>query len=641
MSALASAIAPVVVVALLAAVLFNVAPAKVPAQARTDRPRITRIYAADGSQIAALRAYESFIPVAAEDLPHFLKEAVVAVEDRRFHSHRGVDVRSVVRALWTNMRRNGTVQGASTITQQYVKHAFMPDHERTLMTKVHEALEAIRLEQRLSKEEILHRYLSTVYFGGGAYGVGAAADTFFRKAPLALTLSEAALLAGVVRAPTALNPRSNLAAAEARRRLVLRLMRDQDRITDDQYEAATRERIVLAEDGADPDEPGTIVHAPRQEAGRYDYFVDYARRYLVERYGETRVFHGGLRVETSLDPELQRLAEEAVTDALSSTHPPLSMSLVSVEPGTGLVRALVGGRDFDRSQVNLALGRCDDEDLPSPRGPLCLDGGGTGRQPGSAFKPFVLARALEKGISLERRYRAPARYTFPSCRGVGCSVRNAGTAGYGRLTLRQATASSVNTVFAQLIDDVGVDDVADLAHRLGVTTVDTDGAKYGRSLALGTVEVSPLDMAAAYAVFANRGIQLPASPVLRVTTATGEVLEDNTARRGRRVLGAATADRVTEALKGVVDHGTGRAADIDDPAVAGKTGTTDNNSDAWFVGYTPALSTAVWMGHADSRRPLAGVKGHARVSGGTIPARTWAAFTEPALDRLGQVEGAR
>ncbi|HWC11562.1 MAG TPA: transglycosylase domain-containing protein [Acidimicrobiales bacterium] len=630
--AVSSVGAPVVVIAVLAAALVSVPAGTLPAEKRGPGSPITRIYAADGRQIAALRAFERFIPVPPGDIPTVVKDAVLAVEDRRFYSHQGVDFRSVLRALWVNLNEGRIVQGGSTITQQYVKQAYMTDRDRSFTDKLREAVLASRVEQEFSKDEILHRYLSTVYLGSGAYGVGAAADTYFRKPVSELTLSEAALLAGMIRAPTLLDPRSNRHRADARRRVVLQRMYDQHRIADEHYRAALDERVTLVADGDPPDGPATLVHPPRSDRGQHQYFVDYVTRYLVARYGETKVFEGGLRVETSLDPRLQALAESAAADALAGTDPPLEMSLVSIDPRTGLVRALVGGRDFTRSQVNLALGNCVDD----PEGDdLCVDGGGSGRQPGSLFKVFVLARALEEGRTLRTVYRAPARYRFPSCRGAGCTVANAGRRGYRRMSLKRATAHSVNTVFAQLVRDVGVKDTAELAHRLGVTTVPSDGKRaegepYGPSLALGAAEVSPLAMAAAYGVFANRGVRLPASPVVRVTAADGEVLEDNTARRGRRVLAAAVADRVTEALRDVVEYGTGTAAEIPVPA-AGKTGTAENHTDAWFAGFTANLSTAVWMGYADSQRPLTHINGQARVYGGTIPARTWAAFMTSAL----------
>ena len=641
--AMTGLIVPVTVLALLAAALYSLPSGPLPPEERAGS-RITRIYAADGTEIATMHGFERFIPVEPDDIPSALKGAVIAIEDERFESHRGVDGRSVLRALWKNLTNGRVLQGGSTITQQYVKQVYMGDRERTLITKMREAVLAAQVEQELSKDEILHRYLSTVYFGAGAYGVGAAADGYFRKLVTDLTISEAAVLAAVIRAPTALNPRSNPLGAERRRRLVLRRMHHQQRITAVEYETALAQPVMAATEAAPADASVTRIYPPRENQGSYPYFVDYVRRYLVARHGEEAVMNRGLKVQTTLNRDLQRAAEAAVADGLSGTEAPLEMSLVSIDPRTGLVRALVGGRDFDRSQVNLALGGCPgSESTEDTDHPLCMSGGGTGRQPGSAFKVFPLVLALQEGMSLDRVYPAPARYTFPRCRGVGCTVSNSSRHGYGRLTLRRALAHSVNTVFAQLIDDVGVRQTAQLAKRMGITSIDADGKlpngePYGPSLALGAAEVSPLDMAASYGVLANGGVRLPASPVLRVTAADGEVLEDNTSRRGRRVIGTAVASQVTKALQDVIAYGTGKAAAVDVPGVAGKTGTAENYSDAWFVGFTRSLSTAVWMGYSDSQRPLTGISGENRVYGGTIPARTWAAFMGAALEGAAPVE---
>jgi membrane peptidoglycan carboxypeptidase len=347
-------------------------------------------------------------------------------------------------------------------------------------------------------------------------------------------------------------------------------------------------------------------------------------------------------VETALDPRLQGLAVDSVKKALTGTNPPLEMALVTVEPGTGFVRAMVGGRDFSKSQVNLALGNCpDDYEIPK-EGPICLSGGGSGRQPGSSMKPVTLAKAYEEGIGPGRVYSGPGTYTIPGCRGTGCVVHNVESGSYGSISLKQATAFSVNTVYAQLIEDVGVKETAEMANRLGITMVPADGIQplgaskgepYGVGLTLGAAEVSPLEMASAYSVFAARGLQFSATPIIKVTDANGKILEDNTKRQGKRVLTEAVADNVTDALKGVINSGTGRGADIGRPdGTAGKTGSTDDNADAWFVGYTPALSTAIWMGYSDSNtKSLKNIKGVSTVYGGTIPASTWKAYMGEAL----------
>lgn len=638
----ASILTPVLVFAVLAAALFWLPPTgSLPEENELVQAGITRVYDVDGKEIGAFHRFETSVPTEASDLPDVLMEAVVAIEDRRFFDHDGADSRAVMRAAWKNITEGEYAEGASTITQQYVKRAYLSESEG-ILDKLREIVVARRLEERLSKEEILFRYLSTAYFGAGNYGVGAASLAYFRKPVNDLGLSEAALLAGLLRAPSELDPRSQPSGADDRRRLVLDAMRDQGRISAEQHATAVAEKVKVLADGdtiEDLSGPATAIFPVAPQMQDHSYFMDYVRRYLVTTYGEETVFEGGLRVETSLDPRLQRLAEESVARTLQGTRPPLEMALVSVEPATGFVRALVGGRDFESSNVNLALGGCPLEAPVEPDQPVCVSGGGTGRQPGSAFKPFTLARALEEGRSLTSGYPAPATYRFPGCgQGPGCTVSNAGRSGYGWLNLRQATVNSVNTVFAQLVNDVGVADTAELAHRLGLTAVNPDGevaegGSYGPSITLGTPEVAPLDMAAAFSVFANGGRQLPATPIVRVVGPDGKVLENNTSRHGEQVLDRRVAEQVNDVLADVISFGTGRAASFGEHGtMAGKTGTTENYSDAWFVGYTGLLSTAVWMGHSDSRQPLTNIKGESRVFGGTFPARTWADFMSKALE---------
>jgi penicillin-binding protein 1A len=306
-----------------------------------------------------------------------------------------------------------------------------------------------------------------------------------------------------------------------------------------------------------------------------------------------------------------------VAETLSGTSAPLEMSLVSVEPSTGHVQALVGGRDFDASQVNLALG------------------GSVGMQPGSSFKTFVLATALEHGINPETLFDAPASAEFPGCDPT-CTINNSDYEDHGRMTLRAATAASVNTVYAGLIDQLGPSTVAEMANRLGVSAIDPE-QPYGVSLALGAYEVSPLDMAAGYATLANRGVRQEATPILRVLDRHGNVLEDHTAPEGEAVLNPVIADTVSNVLEGVIQGGTGAAADIGRPA-AGKTGTAQDYRAAWFAGYTPQLSTAVWMGYSDSPRPLEGIKGLGAVHGGDFPAQTWQRYMAQALDGVPVVD---
>ena len=330
---------------------------------------------------------------------------------------------------------------------------------------------------------------------------------------------------------------------------------------------------------------------------------------MLARYGPEKLYRGGLRIETTIDPRLQFYAEQAVSGRLDGTSPPLDMALVTVEPSTGLVRAMVGGRDYASSQVNLALG------------------GALGFQPGSSFKTFVLAAAFEQGIGPDTAVDAPAQFRIPDCDGADCFLGNYSDGqGYGRMTLRKATASSINTVFAQLITDVGIQKTAEMANRLGVTSIDPNGS-YGVSLSLGASEVSPLDMASAYGTLANQGVRIDPTPILRVLDRDGHILEDNNHRQGTRAVSANVAANVTNVLQDVVKSGTGTAAALDRP-VAGKTGTAEEYRAAWFVGYTPQLSTAVWMGYTDAQRSLPGT------TGGSTPAQTWADFMRPAMNDL-------
>ncbi|MFP5320033.1 MAG: transglycosylase domain-containing protein [Acidimicrobiia bacterium] len=651
--AIGAVVAAVLMPFLVVLILYTMYKGLLSSDLPKERPSvvsgITRLYDDGGRQIGLLREFDLSIPVEQADIPDVLKQAVVAAEDRRFYSHSGVDDRAVFRALWSNLTGGGYVEGASTLTQQYARLVYL-DPAKTLSRKIQEAAIARRLEKEMSKDEILYRYLDRAYLGSGAYGVGAASQTYFRKSVRDLNLSEAALLAGLIRQPSVNDPRTNPSGAEAVRMQVLGQMRDQGRITDAQYSEAATQRLVLVTENFNPDGAATRIHPPLEQQSEYPYFTDYVRRYLVAKYGDEMVYRGGLKVTTSLNPSLQAKAEAAVKEALSGTSAPLEMAMVSVDPRTGLVRALVGGRDFAKSQVNLALGNCAGPVQPKPNEPFCVDGGGTGRQPGSAFKPVTLAEALEQGIPVTEVYSGPSSYRFRGCRGgdaAGCVVSNVESSGYGALSLRQATAYSVNTVYAQLIEDVGTKETAEMANRLGLTMINPEGKLpngelYGPSLTLGAAEVSPLDMASAYGAFANRGMLMAASPVVRVEDGNGKVLEEVKAKKAKRVLPEPIADTINDVLSDTVAYGTGTAADIGRPAgTAGKTGTSEDYGDAWFVGYTPELSTSVWMGYADSRKSLVNIKGHSRVYGGTMAAPTWKAYMESAAPELNLTDFAK
>jgi penicillin-binding protein 1A len=630
--------APVAVLTtVIAAFVLLPLPATLPEAKAVQGSIVSRVLDKDGNEIAVFREFEQNLPVQAQDIPLVLKQAVVASEDRNFYHHGGVDLRGSARALVADLRNSGFVQGGSTITQQYVKNAYT-GKQRTLVRKVRELVLASQLDRRTPKDQILFKYLGSIYLGEGAYGVGAASATYFRHPVNNLSLSEAALLAGIIPAPSRYEPRGNPQAAESRRETVLGKMLQQHYINDQQYASALQQRIVSSAN-AKPGVPLTAVFPPLQEPTKYPYFVDYVRRYLIARYGPARVFRGGLTIQTTLDPALQELADRTVRESLSGTSTPLEMSMVAVEPPTGYVKAVVGGRDFNRSQVNLALGGCPTRPQKAKVeveatcwGGETVTGGGTGRQPGSAFKPFTLATALSKGFSPSRVYAAPNAYTVPNCHGDHCTIGNNEGEGGGSVTLRVATWKSINTVFAQLIRDVGVRDTAEMAKRMGITSAWESPAVHGLSYTLGPLDVSPLDMASAYGVFANHGARQEPTPVAIVRDATGKVLEDNLHRAdGVRVIDPVVASNVTDMLRGVLTQGTATGKDIGRPA-AGKTGTAENFSNAWFVGYTPTLSTSVWLGYTGSQtEPLRHIHGVDKVYGGTIPAQTWHNFMVEAL----------
>ena len=649
---LSSAAVPIgVTVTVLAAFIFLPLPAALPAPTSEAESQISHVYALDdrgrATEIAVFRKFEQKIPVRPEDIPLHMKQAVVASEDRNFYSHGGVDVRGSARALWADLRNQSFEQGGSTITQQYVKNVYT-DKDRTIVRKVREAILASQLDRQFEKDEILFRYLEEVYLGEGAYGVGAASETYFRKPVTQLTISEAAMLAGLIPAPSFYEPRGNPQGAELKRKIVLENMLEQEYITQQQYDEALAQPVWFAGKGPPPG-PVTLVHPPLQQVTKYPYFVDYVRRYLVAKYGEKTVDQGGLQIQTTMDIELQEHAERTLADGLKGVPAPIEMGMASIEPPTGYVKALVGGRDFyngPNGQVNLALGKCPRKPaenvkvvVPAPcwEDPTTLvQGGGTGRQSGSSWKPYVLAAAFAKGYPPTRSYSAPGVYRIPNCKGPkGCEIGNYEGGAFGSADLRVGTWKSINTVYAQLIRDVGIKETAEMAAKLGITSAwysprQHGEEKFGLAYALGVLDISPLEQAAAYGVFAARGMRAAPTPVLKVVDAKGKVLEDNTKPRAERVIEEIVADNVTSVLRGVITSGTGTRADIGRPA-AGKTGTTNEYHDAWFAGYTPTLSTAVWLGNAKGLAPLRLAKCGGGCAGGTLPAATWKVFMSKAV----------
>jgi penicillin-binding protein 1A len=592
----------------LASFLFLPLPASLPEPRASVDSKVSRVFDASGAEIAQFRKFEITKPVKESDIPDVLKKAVLAGEDRRYYEHGGVDLRGTLRALWADLRHGGTVQGGSTITQQYVKNTYVGS-ERSISRKVREAVLASQLDRTYSKDEILFKYLDQVYLGEGAYGVGAAAQTYFHKAVNDLTLSEAATLAGLIPAPSFYEPRGNPDGAENKRKLILQHMLEAGFITDAEYQAALPFRVYYGVPVA-PGTPITNVFPRDRQRWGDPFFVDYVRSYIEARYGEDALYNKGLQIYTTIDPEMQQAAEQEIAKTLDGTSRPLEMALVSVEPGSGFVKAMVGGRDFyaqdPKAQVNLALG---------------------GFQPGSTFKPFVLAEALEQGVSPDKTYSGRDSIDVN-----GYIVHNFGAESYGQLTLREATKKSVNSVYVQLMRDVGVEPTMDLARRLGDARAVFKPGVNNLAVALGVVDASPLDMASAYGVWANRGLRASPTPIVRILDADNHVIEDNSKPKTTRVMREELADTMNEILQGPLGPGgTAGGKGIGRPA-AGKTGTTNDNWNAWFVGYTPQLSTAVWMGHNDGNHPLSNVKGVRGVTGGTWPARTWQAYMKRALD---------
>ncbi len=593
----------------LATYLFMPLPASLPHEKPQADSRVSVVYAVDGTPIGEFREAESRVVIPPDQIPHNMKIAVIASEDKHFYQHSGVDWQGIARAFWADVQNRSLKQGGSTITQQLAKNLYT-DGERTITRKAKEALIAAQVERVMNKDEILAKYLNTVYMGDSVFGVEAAAQSYFKKEAKQLTLSEAALLAGVLPAPSLYSPRSNPENAERRRNEVLNLI--------DELRLASPEEVATAKadthkNSAGEVKPGPKIYPPPGVVGRYPYFLDYLRIYLLEvkKYSPDLVFRGGLRIETSLDPHLQEHAEKLLKKTFPAPKDP-EAALVGVEPQTGFVRTLVGGTNWEESKVNLALGRL---------------GGGSGRQAGSAFKPFVLARAFEAGVAPTKTYSAPSCITP---RGFTAPVCNYEGGSFGSANLAKAMASSINTVFVQLIVDVGIKQTAEVAKRLGITSIDLNKPVYG-GIAIGTQEVSPLDMSSAFGVFAARGLRAEPTPVLKISERDGNVLEDNTVEdRTTRVLEEPVADNMNKVLTGVVEGGTGTAAKIGRPA-AGKTGTSEEYQNAWFVGYTPTLSTAVWVGHKEGNIPLRNVRGVGSVAGGTWPARLWHDYMAEAM----------
>jgi membrane peptidoglycan carboxypeptidase len=594
-------------------------------------PQSSRILAADGSTLAVAYFNENRIVVPLSRIPKVMQDAILAIEDARFYEHGAVDVKGLLRAAIRNSQAGGVQQGGSTITQQYVKNVLIERAsdggakqtvaERSAARKVAEVKYAIALERRYTKAQILEKYLNIAYFGSGVYGVATAAKHYFGHRVDDLTLPEAALLAGLVKNPRLYDPIAHPAHARQRRDLVLARMADVGFATPQQAAKAKKARLGL--------------HVTK-ERGFEDnplapLFLDYVRGVVLDDpdgtmapiFGTTQaeraqaLFQGGLTIKTSLDPRLQATAQRALRDTLGDPRDPASAAVV-VQPGTGLIKVMAGlNHEAASRKVNLALG------------------GGSGFQAGSTFKVFVLAAAIQQGIPLSTVIHAPRKYSshvFTNVVGnrvVPYTIGNAGDSEAGTFDIPRATWESVNTAYLQIEEKTGYYEPARIAQDLGVTRFPLRRVP---SFVLGTNEVSPLDMASAYATFAARGVYCRPTAITEVLDARGRLL-------GRidpachRAMDEGTADTVTSVLRGVVDHGTGKGASIGRPA-AGKTGTTNGPTAAWFDGYTPDFAGAVWVGYPTdpATHPLRWVHGVKTVYGGTFPATIWRAIMLAAHD---------
>ena len=557
------------------------------------------VYAGDGHTIlAVLRGSQSRVLVHSADISPFMKQAIVATEDKRFYEHRGVDIRGMGRALWADIRHKGAVQGGSTITQQFVKNA-LTGNARSVTRKLKEATLAWQLEQKWSKDQILTAYLNTIYFGNGAYGVERAARTYFGHRAKKLTLAEAALLAGIPEDPTLYDPVAHPQTAKARRTTVLKLMLAQKIIEPGQFRSAERAPMPKPQN----------VHLSGVQ-GLAPYFGEYVKQQLIVRFGAKKVFGSGFKVDTTINFQLQSLARAAIHKWLPSPNGPQA-ALVALDPRSGAVLAMYGGNSFHVSQFNLAT-----------QGE---------RQPGSAFKPFVLATALKEGISPLTTFVSKPISIF-----LGNKywyVHNYEGEYLGPIDLAKAITVSDNSVFSQLTKVVGPAEVVQTAKQMGITS--KLQSYFG--IGLGVEAVNPLEMARAYASFANGGFRVDGSvfgneprAITTIANQQGDVVYANKPV-SKRVLSPAEDELLTQLLQGVVTSGTGTAAALPDRPAAGKTGTTENYGDAWFVGYTPQLVTAVWVGYPNKLVPMrTEFHGHP-VVGGTYPALIWKSFMESAL----------
>ncbi len=569
------------------------------------------IYARDGSRLTVIASDKNRRFVSLDRISKWLPAATIAIEDRRFYAHHGVDWKAVGRAAIKNIEAGRVAEGGSTLTQQLVRNIYPQiTNEVTLKRKLNEALVARELEDQHSKQWILEQYLNTVPYGHSAFGAEAAAQIYFSKSAKDLTMAQAALLAGLPQGPSRYDPFVHARAAKDRRAEVLQAMVDQGVISQAEYAEASASKLGLKR--------GDLFGRTTEP-----YVEQYVRSQLESdtEFGAQAVLGGGLKVTTTIDPQMQKLAYNAMRGVLklppcagapkASCDP--AAALVSIRPSTGEIVAMTSTSKFKNTQFNFAQGQ---------------------RQPGSTFKPFTLAAAIEAGINPATTYYQSAPFTIDKGDQWGqiygpWNVHTADSGYKGRISLENATLASDNTVYAQLILDVGPDEVKDVAQRMGINQSTLTAVP---SLTLGSNSVTPLEMASAYASFAAQGVYHKPRIISKITFAGSDRVV-KVKSKAKRVMADGVAAEVTRILGENMRAGTGtHARTTDDRPQAGKTGTTDNIRDAWFCGFTPDLATCVWIGYPVSEKyPLHGVEGVGTVFGGTLPAAIWHGFMDAAL----------
>jgi len=561
---------------------------------QSHRPEASsQVFDINGRLIATIHAEQNRLPVPIDQVPQTLQDAFIAAEDIRFYDHYGIDPRGILRALWTNISSQGVAQGGSTITQQLARNAFLTQ-DRTLSRKLQEAILALEIEREYSKREILEMYMNQIYFGQGAYGIQTASHVYFGKDVSELTLAQAAMLAGLPQSPNYYSPLTNLEAAQTRQRTVLNQMAKYGFITQDEADAAAAADLGLRGRGDGSDDGASA-----------SYFISYIEQLISDKYDAEALYKEGLKIYTTLDLDVQAAAERALrahlpdfyTDENGLQQP--QGAIIALNPHTGHILAMVGGRGTDHfNRATQAL-----------------------RQPGSAFKPFVYVTAIEKGMT-------PGTVIDDSPLKIGdWSPQNYGRNFSGKMTLRYALMHSVNVPAVKLAQEVGMHNILANAENMGISTIVHDGAVNDNNLAVAlggmTQGVTPLDMASAYGVLANGGVRVQPIAILRIIDRNGNILEENESKE-TQVISEKAAYITTNMLESAVLQGTGGNAYIGRP-MAGKTGTTDDTKDAWFVGYTPEISAAVWIGD-DFDGDLQGL------TGGTVPAAIWRDFMSTAAE---------